>query len=189
VYIRALPVEEMSGVLEIGAKSAAALFGTHVSRFFSVAIALGLLSVLSAMIMTGPRIYYAMAKDGVFFKGLGRVNADYGSPGRAIFLQAMIAGFMVVTASFDQLLLYVGFTLSLFSMLTVMGLIRLRCRGDAPLVRYRTIGYPLTPLLFVLGSLWIIFFSIKNRPLTCVYGFGTVVLGVLLYFMFRRKSQ
>ena len=112
VYIYALPAWEMSGVLEIGAESAASLFGNHVSKYFVGAIAIGLLSVLSAMIMTGPRVYYAMSKDGVFFELFGKVNSLRRTPAYAILLQAGIAIVMVITASFDKLLIYIGFTLS-----------------------------------------------------------------------------
>jgi APA family basic amino acid/polyamine antiporter len=103
VYIYALSVKEMSGVLEVGAKSAVSLFGEDMSKYFSGAIALGLLSVLSAMIMAGPRVYYAMSKDGVFFGLFGRVSKARRTPAHAIFLQAGIAIIMVITASFDNL--------------------------------------------------------------------------------------
>jgi APA family basic amino acid/polyamine antiporter len=86
VYIYALPAGEMSGVLEVGAESAASLFGGHISKYFAGAIAIGLLSVLSAMIMTGPRVYYAMSKDGVFFGLFGKVNGLRRTPAYAILL-------------------------------------------------------------------------------------------------------
>jgi basic amino acid/polyamine antiporter, APA family len=128
VYVYALPAQEMKGVLEVGAKSAVFLFGDHASRFFTGAIALGLLSVLSAMIMAGPRVYYAMARDGVFFERLGKVNKSHNTPAYAILLQAGLAMIMVLTASFDMLLIYIGFTLSLCATLTVAGMILLRVR-------------------------------------------------------------
>jgi len=128
VYIYALSPAEMSGVLEVGTKSAVSLFGDNISRYFSGAIAIGILSVLSAMIMTGPRVYYAMSKDGVFFELFGKINGLRQTPVYAIFLQAVIAIIMVITASFDKLLLYIGFTLSLCAMLTVVGMMLLRIK-------------------------------------------------------------
>ncbi len=189
VYIYALPAREMGGILEVGTKSAASLFGVHISRYFSGAIAVGLLSVLSAMIMTGPRIYYAMAKDGVFFDLFGKVNGLRRTPVYSIFLQAGIAIIMVVTASFDRLLIYIGFTLSLFTMLTVAGMIVLRKRQPAFKRSYKTFGYPITPLLFIMGNLWIVYFSIKSRPIASLFGLGTIGLGLLVYIYFSRKRQ
>ena len=189
VYLYALPSKEMGGVLEIGAKSASALFGAGISRLFSGAVALGLLSVLSAMILTGPRIYYAMARDGLFFEMFGRLGGNRSTPARSISLQAAIAVVLVVSASFDSLLLYIGFTLSLFAMLAVAGLMRVRRQRPLSGGTYRTFGYPFTPLLFILGNLWIIVFSIKSRPVTALFGLGTIGLGILAYLFFNRRHK
>jgi len=188
VYIYALPAKEMSGVLEVGAKSAVSLFGDEISKYFCGAIALGLLSVLSAMIMTGPRVYYAMSKDRVFFGLFGKVNKVRRTPAYSIFLQAGIAIVMVVTASFDKLLLYIGFTLSLSAVFTVVGMVMIRIKKPALVTRYSTFGYPVTPLLFILGNLWIIYFSIKSRPVTSLFGLGTIGIGLLVYLYFRGRS-
>lgn len=191
LYIYALPVEEMSGVLEVGNLAAVSLFGDHVSRYFTVAIAIGILSALSAMIMTGPRVYYAMSKDGVFFKLFSKVSNIHRTPAHSIFLQAAIAVLMVITASFYKLLLYIGFTLALFSMITVIGMIVLRIKEPFLERSYRTFGYPITPLLFISGNLWIIYFSIKSKPIISLFGIGTIGLGFLfyLYFMIRNKNS
>jgi len=101
------------------------------------------------MIMTGPRVYYAMSKDGVFFEIFGKVNNVHRTPAYSIFLQAGIAIIMAVTASFDKLLLYIGFTLSLFAMMTVVGMMMLRIREPDLVRNYKTFGYPVTPLLFI----------------------------------------
>ena len=189
VYIYALPAKEMSGVLDIGTKSAISLFGGNISKYFSGAIGVSLLSVLSAMIMAGPRVYYAMSKDGVFFELFGKVNTLHRTPVYAIFLQAAIAIIMVITASFDDLLIYIGFTLSLCSMFTVAGMILLRIKRPALARNYKTFGYPVTPLLFIAGNLWIIYFSIKSRPVTSLFGLATIGLGILVYLSFCRKKK
>ena len=188
VYIYALSPGEMSGTLEVGTKSAVALFGDNISRYFSGAIAIGILSVLSAMIMVGPRVYYAMSRDGVFFELFGKVNTLRQTPVFAILLQAVIAIIMVITASFDKLLLYIGFTLSLCAMLTVVGMMLLRIKKPDLKRSYKTFGYPVTPLLFISGNLWIIYFCIKSRPITSLFGLGTIGLGVLFYSYFKRKK-
>jgi len=189
VYIFALPAKEISGVLEVGAKSAAALFGDHIGKYISGAISIALLSVLSAMIMTGPRVYYAMARDGVLFELFGKVNQLHRTPAHAIFLQATIAIMMVLTASFDTLLIYIGFTLSLCAMLTVLGMIRLRLKKPDLRRAYKTFGYPVTPILFIAGNVWITYYAIHSKPITSLFGLGTIGLGALVYlYVSRRKS-
>lgn len=188
VYIYALSGDEMKGVVEVGAKSALALFGPPIGHVFSLAVTVCLLSVISAMIMTGPRVYYAMAKDGSFFYWFGKVTGAHHTPGPSILLQAAIAVFMVITSSFDKLLLYIGFMLSLFAMFTVVGMILLRIKRPSSERPYRTFGYPLTPILFSLGNLWIIVFSIKGNPLILLYGGGTILIGVLVFFYFYRTD-
>ncbi|MFH0730720.1 MAG: amino acid permease [Pseudomonadota bacterium] len=189
IYIYAVSPGEMSGVMEIGATAAIHLFGGHVSRIFSGAVALGILSVLSAMVMTGPRIYYAMSKDGVFFPIFGKLNSTRKTPASSIFLQAAIAVVMVLSASFETLLIYIGFTLSLFASLTVIGLMRIRSRSSDAEKGYKTWGYPVTPLVFIGCNLWIILFSIKSRPVTALIGLGTIGVGILVYAFFQRKQS
>ncbi len=188
VYLYALPPGQMQGVLEVGARSATALFGANISHLFSGTVALGILSVLSAMIMTGPRIYYAMSRDGLFFSIFGRLDMTRKTPAAAIFLQTALAVVMVLTAAFDTLLIYIGFTLALCAMLTVIGLIRIRRRNASAEMSYKTFGYPLTPLIFILGNAWIIFFSLKSRPVAGLAGLATIAAGLAVYHFFQRSN-
>ena len=188
VFIYALPASKIKGVMEVGAKSAFALFGNGLERAFSGAITFCLLSVISAMIMAGPRVYYAMAKDHLFFKRFGRVTQRRRTPGQAIMLQAAIAAFMVLTSSFEKLLIYIGFTLSIFAVFTILGMMLIRVKGNHPERSYRTFGYPFTPILFILGNLWIILFSIYANPLATICGTGTILSGVLIFYCFDRKA-
>ena len=137
--------------------------------------------------MTGPRIYYAMARDHAFPHWFGDVSLKHTTPGKAIFLQAAIAIIMVITSSFDKLLMYIGFTLSLFAMLTVIGLIILRMKNPGLERPYKTYGYPVTPVLFILSNLWIIVYSIKDNPFVLFYGGGTIVVGILIYAYYSLK--
>jgi APA family basic amino acid/polyamine antiporter len=188
VYIYALPADEMKGVMEVAAAAGDRLFGAGIGQWLNGAIALGLLSVLSAMILAGPRVYYAMSRDGIFFPLFGRVSHARHTPVPAIGLQAAIAMVMIVSASYDKLLIYIGFTLSLFAMLTVIGLMRLRHNNPQDMPAYRTWGYPLIPLIFILGNLWIIYFSVKSRPAPVVWGIITIAVGLLVYMYFYRRT-
>jgi len=189
VYIQALPMDRMAGVLEVGAVSATALFGAGVGHFFSAAVALGLLSLLSAMILTGPRVYYAMSRDGLFFSLFGRLNPERHTPAASIGLQAGLAIVMVASASFENLLVYIGFTLSLCAMLTVIGLMRIRRRTGIGGLAYRTPGYPVTPMVFILGNAWIIIFSIRGRPVAALFGLATIAAGLAVYYLFARRRD
>jgi APA family basic amino acid/polyamine antiporter len=189
VYIYALSPDKMAGVLEVGARSAVHLFGESTSRYFSGAIALCLLSVLSAMIMAGPRVYYAMARDGIFFGIFGQVSKVHRTPSYSVFLQSGIAIVMVITASFEKLLLYIGFTLSLFASLAVVGMMMLRIKKPDLDREYRAFGYPITPLLFILGNAWIVYFTVKSRPVTALFGSATIALGILAYLYFRNRRK
>jgi APA family basic amino acid/polyamine antiporter len=188
-FIYGLSAQEMSGVLAVGEKAAVALFGVHVSRVFSGAIALSLLSLVSAMMMTGPRVYQAMAKDGLFFPGISRLKGGSATPGNAIRLQAGLALIIVLTASFENLLVFIGFTLSLFSLLAVAGLMVLKRRNPSPDLLYKTWGYPFTAVLFILGNLWIILFSIINRPAVSLTGLAAILSGAVFYFFFKRRAK
>ena len=189
VFIYALPPQQMVGVIDIGAKSAFAMLGGNVGNIFSIAITVCLLSVISAMIMAGPRVYYAMAKDGMFFRRFARVTKAHQTPAPSILLQAAIAIFMVMTSSFEKLLIYIGFTLSVFAVLTVGGMMLLRIKQPHARRVYRTFGYPITPLLFILSNLWIIVFSIKENPTVSVYGAGTIIAGALVYCYFNWTNR
>jgi APA family basic amino acid/polyamine antiporter len=189
VYLYALPPEKMQGVLEVGEKAAAALFGENVGALFGIAVALGLLSVISAMIMAGPRVYFAMARDGLFFHSLARVQDGRKTPARAILFQGAVAVVMILMAAFDQLLIYMGFTLSLTAMLAVAGLFRIRSRHPDAGNAYRCPGYPLTPLFFIAGNLWIIVYTITSRPLAVLSGVLTILAGIGLYEIFRRRRN
>lgn len=189
VFLYALAPTGMAGHTDIGARAATALFGPHAGRWLGLAIAAGLLSVLSAMIMTGPRVYYAMARDGIFFRVFGNLGRHCRTPAAAIFFQGAIAVVMVLSAAFDALLIYIGFTLSLSAMLTVGGMMWLRHCSPMPGGTYRTPCYPLIPAVFILGNGLIVLFVLKSQPAAALFGLATIGLGLLAYRLFIYQSN
>ena len=181
VYVYAVNPKDMYGVVEIGSLAAVRLFGEKIGSFFGLVIAFCLLSALSSMVMLGPRVYYAMARDRLFFKLFQNINQKHHVPSYAIILQGGISIALVLTSTFYTLLIYVGFVIAIFSSLTVIGMILLRSKEPDRPRPYKTWGYPFTPILFVIGNLWIVIFSVKNNLAAFIWGLLTVAAGLCIY--------
>ncbi len=189
VFLSAAPPEQLAGVVEIGHVAAAALFGEGGARALSALISLGLVSTISAYIMSGPRVYEAMGETYprlAFLTGRGRTQVR--GPVAAVVLQSAVALAMLLTASFQALLTYVGFTLSLFAALTVFGVIVLRIREPGLERPYRVWGYPLTPLVFIGLMLWMIWNAIALEPVVALSGLATLAIGGALYAWLGRPG-
>lgn len=189
LFLFAAPIPDLAGAEEIGWVAATHLFEPRIATFFSLAIAFFLLSAISAMVISGPRVYYAMAKDNAFFHALINVSQKHHVPERAILLQAAIAVFFVLTGTFESLIMYIGFILSVFSSLAVIGMMLLRIRRPELKRPYKTYFYPVTPVLYIGLNAWIIFFCVSGNILSLVYGLLTIGLGLATYEYFTRKQS
>ena len=189
-FIYALPLESMKGVVRVGAASAGALFGTLGGGIFSIVMAVGLLSCVSAMVLVGPRVYYAMANDGCFFRGAARVHPRWGTPVEAIVYQSLATVLMILTGTFESLIYFIGFALIFFAALATAGLIRLRRRSGWKKLAAVSWGYPLAPALFLSASAWMLCYTAALRPKESALGLLTILLGAGLYFWkFRRGPE
>jgi len=187
-FIYALPLEAMKGIERIGAAAAKALFGGRGGDIFSAVMSVGLLSAVSAMVIVGPRVYYAMAQDGCFFAGAARVSPRWGTPIQAIVWQSLATAAMILTGTFESLLYYIGFALVLFATLAVAGLVRLRRRAAWKRLGAVNWVYPLAPLVFVGASAWMLCYTVALRPKESVLGLVTMAVGLLVYQFFFRRS-
>jgi APA family basic amino acid/polyamine antiporter len=188
-FIYAMPLEAMKGIERIGGAAAEALFGGKGGDFFSGVMSLGLLSTVSAMVIVGPRVYYAMAQDGCFFRGAARVHPRWGTPVQAILWQSVATALMVLTGSFESLLYYIGFALVLFAALAVAGMVRLRNRPAWKRLGAVSWGYPLAPAVFICASAWMLCYTMALRPKESFLGLLTMAGGALVYrWAFRRPS-
>jgi APA family basic amino acid/polyamine antiporter len=187
VFLSSAPTAQLAGVVEVGHLSADRLFGAVGGRLLTAAIALALLTSAGAMMMAGPRVYQAMGEDHPALSFLG-YRTSWGGPAAAVVLQGILALAMVLTSSFDALLTYLGLTLSVSAGLTVAGVIVLRIREPALERPYRTWGYPLTPLLFLSLSLWMIVHSVIQKPLAALAAGATIAAGLALWAGFARRS-
>jgi APA family basic amino acid/polyamine antiporter len=183
-YVYAVPAGDMEGVISIGGLAAGNLFGKSAETVLSVLISFALFSSLSAFIILGPRVYYSMAKDGVFFKSLAKVDPRFCVPSRAIVLQGMIAAVMVLFGTFDQLLTYMGFSLGVFPILAVLGVFKLRRSGRSVI---KLPGYPVVPAVYVLAGVSILVLSFLQRPKESSIAVATVLVGIPIYLIFKKK--
>ncbi|OGD27253.1 MAG: hypothetical protein A2Y56_03080 [Candidatus Aminicenantes bacterium RBG_13_63_10] len=181
-YVYALPAAGMSGVIPVGSLAAGRLFGASSTKLITLLIAFAQFSSLSAFIILGPRVYYSMARDGLFFKKVAEVHPKRRVPSTSILLQAGIAGAIVLSGSFDQILTYMGFSLGLFPLLAVLGVFILRRRKELP---YRMPGFPVFPLIYLLAGVSILVLGFMERPVPSSIALLTVALGVPAYFIFR----
>jgi APA family basic amino acid/polyamine antiporter len=177
LYVFAVPAEEMGGVIAIGGLAASHLFGGSVETVISMLIAFALLSSISAIIILGPRVYYAMAKDGYFFRAVAHIHPVFRVPSKAIILQACIAIVLVMSGTFDQILTYMGFCLGIFPILAVMGVFKLRIG----------FGYRFAAVVFAVVSLLILVLAYFERPVESSIAVLTVALGVPFYIAFSRS--
>jgi len=180
-YIYALPLGSLKGVLPVGATAAAALFGGRVGTFFTAMLTLVLLSAVSGMSLVGPRVYYAMARDGCFPGGAAQIHPRWGTPVRAIAYQAILSSLLALTGTFEALVYYIGFALILFAALAVAGLVRLRKRPGWRRLDAVEWCYPAIPAIFVLTSIWMLAWTLLDRPREAMWGILTVACGGVFY--------
>jgi APA family basic amino acid/polyamine antiporter len=184
LYIYANPLEDMKGVFAVGAQAATSLFGTRVGGAFSAAMAVALLATVNAMCMIGPRVYYAMARNHAFFAAAAKVHPRWHSPWIAVLAQGACCCALIVIATFRSLASYIGFTLFLFSALSVLALFKFRTRPGWKHLRWVDMGYPLIPLVYVLMNLWVFVFF--GRSWEAVWSLVTVLGGALIYQFYAR---
>jgi APA family basic amino acid/polyamine antiporter len=180
-------MSELMGNKEIGLIAAKSLLGNSLGNVMGGIISLLLISTISSMIFTGPRVMKSMFSRIPKLNFLGKSAKD-GTPRVAIIAQSILSLILMFTMNFESLIYYVAFTLSLFTLLTVFGLFVLRYKQGKP-SGYKAWGYPLTPIVFVVMTSGVAYYFIKDRPIESVLGLSTSVLGLIFYFLFASKKS
>ena len=187
LYIYANSLADLKGVVAVGAKSAGSLFGDRVGGLFSAAMAVALLATVNAMSMIGPRVYYAMARNGAFFASAAKLHPRWNSPWIAVLAQGACCCALILTGTFQSLINYIGFTLYLFSSLSVLALFKFRRRPGWKRSRSVNVAYPLIPLVYVSMNAWVVYFSWNRAAL---WSLLTIAAGALIYhFYIRHRAQ
>ena len=183
VMLRAAPLsalgkDPMSG--NVAAVAAGYIFGTSGGRLVSGLICAGLVATAGAMIFIGPRVSVALGEDWSLFRPLARKTAG-GVPANAILIQSAITVLLLLTATFDQVYKYIGFSLALCSFFTVLGVFVLRYRRPALPRPIRAWGYPITPLIFLAVTAWMLLHMLRESTRESLASLGTMLLGLICY--------
>jgi basic amino acid/polyamine antiporter, APA family len=190
LYIYVVPVDQLAAVkgsmLDLIADR---LLGQTAGNIMAVVSIVSLLASISAMTFAGPRVYFAMGRDGVFFKQAASVHARYKTPAVSILAQATWSSMLVLTAGADALVTYTGFAIVLFSGVAVVALFVLRTREPNSERPFRAWGYPVAPAIYVIASALILINGLMNDPKTTGFGAIVILLGVPLFLLFRGNKQ
>lgn len=184
-FLRTVPFAEIPGTVEIGARSATAMFGPTGGKLMSGAIAFLLIATISAMVLGGTRVTAAVFAGTPALQALG-ARAANGVPRNATVVQLGFITLLLLTNSFELVITYAGFTMTLMMLLIVGGLVRLRRREPMLERPFRMWGYPVTAVVFLLLNVWTLGFTVWQRPLATGVGFATLAAGLLTYRLLAR---
>lgn len=186
VFLHTTPIEKLSGQLDVARIAGSYIFGETGGRIVGAMICIGLVSSISAMMWIGPRVMMTMGEDIPALRIFARKSSN-GVPANAILFQFAISVLLLFTRSFEAVLDFIQFGLLFCSFFTVLGVIKLRItRPDLPRP-YRAWGYPVTPLVFLLVTGFMMYYLVVERPLQSALGILIMLSGLLIYAVFRER--
>ncbi len=191
VYLYALPVNEMAGEIRVAEKAVSVLFGTTSGALISIVVLISIFGTLNGSILAAPRVYYAMAKDRLFFKKAAEVHPRFRTPGFAIIAQAVWSSILALSGTFEQLITFVIFISILFWIAGAAAIFTLRRKYPEREGSYKTWGYPLIPMIYILTLSGILINTLFEKPVESFAGIGIMIAGVPVYYFwnkFRRKN-
>jgi len=189
VFLRVSSLEEMAGRTDVAHLVATRLLGRFGGVVVMTLIAVAMLTSLQASILTGPRIYQAMAEDSVFFRKLAEVHPRRRVPVNSIVTQGLIAAALLLTGTFERLLTFTTAAIVLFSTITVLGVLVLRVRRPSLPRPFRTPLYPLVPLVFILANVWLLSRLLATGAREALAGMAIIAAGIPAYALFRRRGR
>lgn len=185
-YVAALGTSQMAASERVASEAVAQILGPTAGKAIALAIIVSMYSAAHATVITAPRVYFAMARDGVFFNKLTAVHPKYGTPAIAIIASCTWAAILAASGTFDQLLTYVVFIGWIFYALGAAAVIALRIKRPDVERPFRVPGYPVTPIMFVLAAAAIVGNTVYAQPLESAVGIGVVFLGAPAYMIWKR---
>jgi APA family basic amino acid/polyamine antiporter len=189
VYVYALPMKEIAAQEAVAQTAAVSMFSSRVAPWLSLMVALSCFGAMAPCLMSGARVYYAMAEDGVFFRALARVHPRWHTPVMSLVLQSIWSAVLALSGKYDELFTYVMFMMVLSYVLTVAGLFVLRRKQPDTPRPYLCTGYPWVPAIYVaLGSLWAIN-AVIAVPKATLKGAVIVAVGVPFYSYWKKRRK
>ncbi len=187
-YLRVLPIEEIARTPRVAAAAAARAIGPAGASLVSLIIVLSIFGTINGNLLASPRMYFAQARDGLFFRRLAEVHPRFRTPHVALIVQGVWGGLLALVASYSSLFSYVIFAAFIFYGMTVVGVIVLRRKRPELARPYRMWGYPATPLLFAAVTLWFVVNTILTTPVPSLIGLLFISTGVPAYYLWRRSA-
>jgi basic amino acid/polyamine antiporter, APA family len=188
VFLHTAPIDKLAGQLDVASISGRYIFGDVGGRIVAVMICIGLISSISAMMWIGPRVMMTMGEDIPAIAFFARKSGS-GAPVYAILFQLAIATVMMLTRSFEAVLDFIQFSLLFCSFFTVLGVIKLRITNPELPRPYRAWGYPVTPLVFLLVTGFMMYYLLTERPLQAFLGMLIMIAGLLIYAIFHKRAD
>jgi APA family basic amino acid/polyamine antiporter len=184
-FMYLVPVANVTNDETFAAQAGEALFGRAGGSVFSAVVIVSLLGTLFAYMMVSPRVYFSMARDGLFFSPFGKLHPRFGTPHRATYIQMLIAGLLVLSGSFDQIVSYFFFVVVVFIAFSIAGLFIIRKREFDG---YKTPLFPITPIFFLVLTAVVLFFVALRSPVNAAAGLMVVIAGIPVYYLFFRSK-
>jgi APA family basic amino acid/polyamine antiporter len=188
VFLITAPMKELAGQIDVAIVAGKHVFGDIGGRVVGAVIALGLVSSISAMTWIGPRVTMTMGEDMPLLRLFSR-KSKRDAPAVAIIFQLAVSNLLLLTQSFEAVLDFIQFSLTFCSFFTVLGLIKMRITHPNLARPYRAWGYPVTPLIFLGVTLFIMYYLVVNRPLQSLAGFAMMSAGLVIYYASRLSSN
>jgi APA family basic amino acid/polyamine antiporter len=188
VYVVALPISEMRGVLSVAEKAASALLGAGAATFIAIAIVISTFGATNGTILAGARVYYAMAEDGLFFRSVARVHRRYRTPHVSLWLQCFWSCVLALSGTFEQLFTYATFAAILLYTAAAASVFTLRRKRPDLSRPYKVWGFPVVPAFFLISLIAIAITALIERPLQSFSGLGVLALGIPAYYYWRRRN-
>jgi len=188
VFLYTTPRAAMAGQLDVARIAGGAIFGDTGGRVVAAMICIGLVSSISAMMWIGPRVTMTMGEDLPALRLFAR-RSPGGAPQPAIILQLGVATLLLATQSFEAVLDFIQFSLLFCSFFTVLGVVVLRITQPDRKRPYRAWGYPVTPAIFLLVTLFMMTYLVTERPLQSLLGVALMSAGLLIYVLFRSRTE
>ncbi len=189
IFLYTVPMEELEGQIDIAFLAAKNIFGQSGGKFIALLISIGLIASINSLLIIGPRVTQAIAEDYKALRFLGFENKS-GSPFFATILLTVISLILIGTSTFEQIMTLIGFTLSIFTILSVFGVfvIRYRIKNNNNNL-YHTFGYPFIPAFFILVEGCMMVYVFANRPVQSLIGIGITLLGLVVYYMLLNAEK